>query len=60
MLTVSVLRISEVLWNSAFMKVIPGATIDDERGLAQLALRLSLQKQRYGPEERNSAHKPQC
>jgi hypothetical protein len=42
MLTVSVLRISEVLWNSAFMKVIPGATIDDERGLAQLALRLSL------------------
>jgi hypothetical protein len=33
MLTVNVLRIDEVLWNSAFMIEIPGAMIDEHKGL---------------------------
>ena len=33
MLTVRVLRIEDVLWNSTFMMGIPGAMTDDVKGL---------------------------
>ena len=33
MLTVKVVRISEVLWNSLFMKDMPGAIIELDNGL---------------------------
>jgi hypothetical protein len=38
MLTVNVLRIDELLWNSTFMMGIPGAMTDEVRGLERSRL----------------------
>jgi hypothetical protein len=38
MLTVKVLRIEDVLWNSLFMNDIPGATMELDNGLFPISI----------------------
>ena len=41
MLTVKVLRIGDVLWNSAFIIEMPGAITDEHKGLMEMFRRLA-------------------